>query len=127
MIYYDSTNIGEKVERAFEDKLKKQLRTIPWSVKNQARMHIANNIPPYRSSVDAISKFPETATALGVKLDEEDKIILTAPHGIEDVVNMKVAPTPFFSASKERMQIYEQRVRNKDWQEIWRKVKKERI
>ena len=64
-------------------------------------MHIVNNIPPYSSSVDAISKFPETATALGVKLDEGNNVILTAPHGIHDVVNLRVKPTPFFRASKE--------------------------
>ena len=39
--------------------------------KNQARMHVVNNMLPYSSSVDAISKFPETATALGVTLDEK--------------------------------------------------------
>ena len=102
--------------------MKSFLPTIPWSVKNQARMHIANNVPPYTSSVDAISKFPETATALGVKLDDENNVILTAPHGIEDVVNMKVKPTPFFMESKDRMLIYENRVRKKNWQAVWNKV-----
>lgn len=123
VIYYDPTNIEEEVEREFEEKLKEQLPTMPWSVKNQARMHIVNNIPPYHSAVDAIAKFPETATALGVKLDEADHVILTAPHGIEDVVNMKVAPTPFFSVSKERMIVYEKRMRNKNWKSIWKKIK----
>lgn len=122
VIYYDPTNIDGKVERELEEKLRKLLPMIPWSVKNQARMHIVNNIPPYDSAVDAISKFPETATALGVKLDEEDNIILTAPHGIEDVVNMKVTPTPFFDESTERMMIYEKRVRNKNWKSIWTQV-----
>ena len=65
-------------------------------------MHIVNNIPPYSSAVDAISKFPETATALGVKLDEENNVKLTAPHGIEDVVNMEVKPTLILCESKDR-------------------------
>ena len=46
-------------------------------------MHVVNNMPPYSSSVNAISKFPETATALGVTLDELNNVILTAPCGIE--------------------------------------------
>lgn len=70
VIYYDSINIDEKTEKQYEKALKKILPTIPWSVKNQARMHVANNIPPYCSAVDAISKFPETATALGGRLDD---------------------------------------------------------
>ena len=125
VIYYDSTNIGEEIEKRLEDKLKGLLPTIPWSVKNQARMHLANQIPPYTSAVDAISKFPETATALGVKLDQEDKVVLIAPHGIEDVVNLIIKPTPYFSGSKGKMMIYEKRVRDKNWKATWNKVKKE--
>ena len=73
-------------------------------------MHTVNNDRPYSSSIDAIAKFPETATALGVKLDDKGKIILTAPHGIEDVVNFNIRPTPYFSETEERMEYYHQRV-----------------
>jgi uncharacterized protein len=123
VIYYDSINIDEKTEKQYEVALKKILPTIPWSVKNQARMHVANNIPPYRSAVDAISKFPETATALGVRLDDRGNVQLTAPHGIEDVVNMEVKPTPYFLESKDRMLIFEKRLRDKNWPAIWKRIK----
>ena len=126
LIYFDPINIDKKVEGKHEEVLYEILPSIPWSVKNQARMHIVNNIPPYSSATDAISKFPETATALGVMLDKEDNVILTAPHGIWDVVNMKVTPTPFFCESKERLLIYEKRMRNKNWKSIWPNVKYER-
>jgi hypothetical protein len=96
---------------------------VPWSVKNQARMHVINNIPPYTSSEDAISKFPETATALGVKLDKANNLVLTAPCGIEDVLNLEVKPTPFFTETKELAAIYEQRLMKKKWKAIWHKVK----
>ncbi|MFS0892570.1 nucleotidyltransferase family protein, partial [Peribacillus frigoritolerans] len=78
---------------------------------------------PYSSSVDAISKFPETATALGVKLDENDNVILTAPYGIHDVINLEVKPTPFFKETKERVEIYEDRITKKNWKSTWKKVK----
>ena len=123
VVYYDQINIDEKTEKKFEEELKEILPTIPWSVKNQARMHVGNNIPPYSSAVDAISKFPETATAIGVKLDDGNKLKLTALHGIKDVINMEVRPTPFFKESKDRMLIFEKRVRNKNWQDIWYRVK----
>lgn len=123
VIYYDSTNIDEETEKRYEETLKKLIPKIPWSVKNQARMHVANNSSPYSSAVDAISKFPETATALGVKLDGENNVQLTAPHGISDVVNMKVNPTPYFRESKDRMLIFEKRLRDKNWQAIWNRVK----
>lgn len=122
VIYYDRTTIEKNVEKEHEEVLKRLLPTIPWSVKNQARMHSVNNIPPYSSSVDAISRFPETATALGVKLDEGNNVILTAPHGIDDVVNLKVKPTPYFYEKKEQRKIYDERIRKKNWQAVWNKV-----
>ncbi len=96
VIYFDQLNIDELIEKRLEENLRKVHPDVPWSVKNQARMHISNNIPPYTSSSDAISKFPETATALGVKLDEAENVILTAPCGINDVINLEIKPTPFF-------------------------------
>ena len=88
-------------------------------MKNQARMHVVNNMPPYSSSVDAISKFPETATALGVTLDKQDNVVLTAPHGIEDVLTLQVKPTPHFLETKERTTMYEKRLQKKNWQSKW--------
>lgn len=123
VIYYDAARINEDYEKELEKKLMSILPGIPWSVKNQARMHVINDIPPYTSSEDAISKFPETATALGVKLDKENNLVLTAPCGIEDVLNLEVKPTPFFTETKERAAIYEERMIKKNWKAIWYKVK----
>ncbi len=123
VIYFDRDNKEEITEKRYEDTLKKIIPGIPWSVKNEARMHLANHFPPYSSSVDAISKFPETATAIGVKLDDNDKVILTAPCGIEDVINIEVRPTSFFMGSKDRVVIYEERIRKKNWESIWHKLK----
>ncbi|HDW3054289.1 TPA: nucleotidyltransferase family protein [Bacillus cereus] len=105
VIYYDSLHQDEIYEQSLETKLMNIDATIPWSVKNQARMHVVNNMPPYSSSVNAISKFPETATALGVTLDELNNVILTAPCGIEDVLSLQVRPTAHFLKSKERLHI----------------------
>jgi uncharacterized protein len=123
VIFFDPTNIDELEEKKLEEMLKTFMPFIPWSVKNEARMHIKSNLPPYSSSVDAISKFPETATALGVKLDEKNNVILTAPCGISDVVNLEVKPTHFFTMTKERKEIYENRIAKKNWESIWSNLK----
>lgn len=122
VIYFDASNMCETIDKNLEEKLYSLAPSIPWSVKNQARMHLVNQVPPYRSSEDAISKFPETATALGVKLDEKDKVILTAPHGIQDAINLEIKPTPYFMETKERMAMYEKRIRSKNWGSKWAKV-----
>ncbi|MEH7236860.1 nucleotidyltransferase family protein [Bacillus sp. JJ1562] len=123
VIFFDKVNIDESTEKILEEKLRSLISDIPWSVKNEARMHAVNNIPPYTSAVDAISKFPETATALGVKIDNEDNVILTAPCGIEDVINMELKPTMFFTETKERTAIYEERVIQKNWKSTWPMIK----
>ncbi|MEW4236357.1 hypothetical protein BK784_09970 [Bacillus thuringiensis serovar medellin] len=119
VIYYDSLHQDEIYEQSLETKLMNIDATIPWSVKNQARMHVVNNMPPYSSSVNAISKFPETATALGVTLDELNNVILTAPCGIEDVLTLQVKPTAHFLESKERLHMYKNRFIKKNWQSKW--------
>lgn len=91
-------------------------------MKNEARMHSVNGIPPYTSSVDAIAKFPETATALGVKLDDDHRLILAAPCGVSDVINMLVKPTAYFKENEERRIIYENRIVAKDWQSVWENI-----
>lgn len=123
VIYYDPENLEEQEEKVFEEKLRTLIPEIPWSVKNEARMHIYNNMDPYLSSVDAISKFPETVTALGVKIDETEDLILTAPCGITDVVNMEVRPTAYFKEDNQRVKIYRDRVIYKDWKSTWHKLK----
>ena len=123
VIYFDQTSIDELDEKKLEGKLVSLLPDIPWSVKNEARMHIRNKMSPYFSSVDAISKFPETATALGIKLDETDNVILTAPWGINDVIHFEVRPTPFFTENNERMKMYDERVAKKNWQATWDRIK----
>ncbi len=123
VIYFDKTKIDEDFEKELENKLIKLMPNIPWSVKNEARMHVISNMTPYTSSEDAISKFPETATALGVKLDKDHNLVLTAPYGLDDVINLELKPTPYFTETIERTAIYEERIIKKNWKSIWHKIK----
>ncbi|NIK75691.1 hypothetical protein FHS15_000791 [Paenibacillus castaneae] len=122
-IYFDESNLDEAVEKKLEDQLRSINPSLPWSVKNEARMHLIDHTAPYSSSIDAISKFPETATALGVSLDEQQQIIFTAPCGIDDVISMRVCPTPIFKETEQRMRVYEARVKKKNWIAKWPKIK----
>jgi hypothetical protein len=122
VIYYDDSNLQEEVEKDSEARLRSLNPAIPWSVKNEARMHTVNQLPPYTSAVDAISKFPETATALGLSLDPSGKILLVAPHGIYDVIHVVLRPTPHFTENPSLLPIYEQRVIKKNWQATWKQL-----
>ncbi|MFD0770525.1 nucleotidyltransferase family protein [Bacillus sp. CGMCC 1.60114] len=122
VIYFDAEHIDELEEKKYEQQLLNMSPNVPWSVKNEARMHIINNMPPYSSSINAISKFPETATALGMKLNEKDEIVLATPCGVQDVLNLELRPTPYFEKTEELSKIYEERLLKKKWQEKWSKV-----
>lgn len=119
VVYFDASNTDEMVEKGLEAKLRHLMPDVPWSVKNEARMHEINNFPPFCSSVDAISRFPETVTALGVMLDAEEQVILTAPCGIEDLLRMHVKPSPYYRDHPDRIGIYQQRIMKKNMRAKW--------
>lgn len=124
VVYFDTNNIQKENEKVYEDMLYRVMPGLPWSVKNEARMHLVNeDFEPYLSTVDAISKFPETVTALGVTLGDKDEVILAAPCGLQDVLHMKVRPTDMYTKTEERRNKYRERVKNKNWEATWHKVK----
>lgn len=120
VIYFDSQNINETREKELEQALKEKMSGTPWSVKNQARMHLVNNEAPYISSEDALSRWPEVVTCVAVKLNDNQELELIAPHGISELVNLEVKPSPAFMR---KLGIYEDRIRKKGWQEKWPKLK----
>jgi hypothetical protein len=123
VVYFDPNDTSAVRENQLEEQLRKLLADIPWSVKNQARMHLRNGDEPYTSSSDAISKFPESVTAIGVRLDNEGKLTLTSPCGVEDLINLIVRPTPhFLNHWESRMPLYQGRLAKKNWHQRWNKL-----
>lgn len=122
VIYFDPGDDSEGREKELEDLLTGLHSGIPWSVKNQVRMHHINHNPPYSSARDAMSKFPETATALGLTLSDENGLVLYAPWGVEDAVNGVIRPTPFFREDPDRLRIYRNRLLKKNWKQHWERL-----
>ncbi|WP_194247786.1 nucleotidyltransferase family protein, partial [Streptococcus pneumoniae] len=61
----------------------------------------------YTSSRDAMSKYPERCTAVGLRLNEELDFELYVPYGLEDILNFQVRPTPHFLENEDRMELYQ--------------------
>ncbi|MBH0170063.1 nucleotidyltransferase family protein [Fictibacillus sp. 18YEL24] len=124
VVYFNPEDLKKESEKKYEEMLLGLIPNVPWSVKNEARMHLVNDdFEPYTSTVDAISKFPETVTALGVRLNEQGEVILTAPCGIEDVLSMEVRPTDSYRRTEDRRNKYKERVKKKNWEAVWYKVR----
>lgn len=118
VVFFDETNISEKLEKEIEQKLIDIKPGIKWSVKNQARMHFRNNHLKYSNTEDAISHWPETATAVAARLNVDNKIEILAPYGLIDLFNLIVKPTPNFDVI-----VFQQRVNEKQWEKQWENLK----
>ena len=114
VIHYNNNNLSEEFDLGIEKRLKEIKPDVNWSVKNQARMNIRNAHDPYENCFEAISYWPETATSIAVKLNENDEIECIAPYGLDDLFNLIVKPTPDFN-----LEIYNDRITKKSWKEIW--------
>lgn len=99
-----------------EARLRQMEPSANWSVKNQARMHTQNGDAPYLTAEDAVSRWPETATAVALRLNG-GAIDIIEPHGLDDLFSLVVRLTPAFTGSK--LPIFCQRVREKRWLERW--------
>jgi hypothetical protein len=119
VIYYDPKEADEETERRIESVLQQNTDSSLWSVKNQARMHVRNGDQPYHSSEDAIHHWPETVTAVGIKLENEQSISFISPYGLEDIFEFNVRKSPLFKDPA----YYQTRVNNKNWQALWPKLK----
>jgi hypothetical protein len=121
VVYFDPADTNEPTEKTYEGKLAALMPGVPWSVKNQARMHLKNNDAPYASTAEALCHWCETPTAVGVRLNGE-KLELLAPLGIDDLVNGICRATPFTLQKPGKINDYRERVISKGWQRQWPKL-----
>ncbi|WP_299157256.1 nucleotidyltransferase family protein [uncultured Tenacibaculum sp.] len=117
VIYFDKNKSSKKHDLLIENKLKLIDPILNWSVKNQFRMNIRNGHEPYSNCEKAISFWPETATAIAIRITQKNKIEYIAPYGLEDLFNLMVIPTPKFNLT-----IYNNRIKKKMWSEKWPKL-----
>jgi len=80
-----------------------------WEVVNQA------GLLPGASLAEAIAQWPETATAVAARW-EAGRVALLAPHGWEDLLALRLRPTPAFAGRRE---VIEARAAARGWFARW--------
>ncbi|MDC9580529.1 nucleotidyltransferase family protein [Xenorhabdus sp. PR6a] len=120
VVWFDCEHCSPDHVSYLEDRLRKQLPSLDWSVKNQARMHQRNRDHPYTSTGNALLHWPETATAVAVRLGKEG-LDITAPYGLSDLFELRLRPTPAFE--REKLDSFKQRVTTKQWLERYPRLK----
>lgn len=88
LVYFDPVDLSHDAELVVELRL-----GAGWDVKNQARVHLwyadrfgGEAVAPLTSTTDGISTWPETATCVGVRLEDDDSLTIAAPHGLDDLL-----------------------------------------
>jgi hypothetical protein len=117
VLYFDSERTDPEVDQNLELELELRGPKKRWSVKNQARMHLQNGDEPYVSTLDAIRNWSETATAVAVTLGSAGNVVLAAPHGVDDLLDLVVRPT-----SPDKSAVVTERAAAKRWAKLWPKL-----
>ena len=115
VIHLDPARPDAAGDRAFEAALRAARPALPWSVTNQARMAVRHGHPPYAGIAEAITPWPETATAVAVRL-ASGALQVMAPHGLDDLFALAVRPTPAHCAYAG---VVRARVAAKQWHRRW--------
>lgn len=118
VIYFDPADISEESEKQHDARLGVLMPDVPWSCKNQARMHLKAGLQkPYANTGDGLCHWTETATAVAARVNDAGAIEILAPFGLDDLFDKIVRPTPFFKDG--RMAQYRARLAAKKWQQRW--------
>ncbi|GIP38479.1 hypothetical protein J31TS4_17590 [Paenibacillus sp. J31TS4] len=118
VVYYDPERTDPAEEKKWEARLSERRPDVPWSVKNQARMHERNGDEPYHSAQDGIARFPELPTSVAVRLQGE-RLELLAPWGVEELWELIVRPIPPIRDRADKLAVYRSRIAQKNWKARW--------
>lgn len=116
-IYFCQADCSEQRDRTLEQQLLAQTG-LPWSVKNQARMHLRNQDRPYHSTADAMSYWVEIETAVGARLADDGALQMIAPFGLQALFDLTITLNP----KKHKVQDFQQRIVEKNWLQLWPKL-----
>jgi|SRR5471030_267904 len=117
VIYFDAQDISVQSEKEAEQRLS-TLAELPWSVKNQAKMHLLHDHAPYSSSSESMSYWVETETVIGATLNHLGQVELVAPLGSAALFEFSITANPRHGDPNVMLE----RARSKGWLTQWPKL-----
>jgi hypothetical protein len=99
IVYFEPRDLSGGTEALHATRIREAFPHLPVriDVKNEARVHLwyaakfGYAIAPYTSTIDAITTFPTTATAIGLQ-KAPNGLTLNAPYGVDDLLRAIVRP-----------------------------------
>lgn len=126
---FDAKDLDPAADAALQARLELAMPGLRWEVTNQAAVHtwfeqcFGHPVEPLVSLEDAVASWPEYATSVGISLDRHGDIRIIAPHGLQDLFEMRVRRNP----ARVDVDTYRQRILQKRYAQRWPEVTVESI
>jgi len=120
-VVYWADSEAPDASRAHEARLRAHRPDLDWEVTNQATIHLWHrrvqglSSPPHQSVAEGLATWPETATAVGVRLTPEGAIDVLAPLGLVDLFALRLRHNP----AQAGLDVFWQRIEAKQWLRRW--------
>lgn len=124
VIFYDENEQARPLAWQLADQLKNYFLDIIWDVTNQAFVHEwyrsdqNKRIEPLTSVEQPLSLWPETATALALRLQDDNALELITPFGLIDLFELKLRWNPNLVSYA----VFDQRILSKHFLQKWPKL-----
>lgn len=124
VIYYDADEKNQEIKQYIEEKLTQLFPHYTWDVVNQAQVHTwyrtdtGENIAPLTSISYALSLWPETATAIAVRLVDQHNLQVIAPFGLNDLIELQLRWNPRLVSHA----VFKHRFESKGFLKRWSKL-----
>jgi uncharacterized protein len=93
VVWFDPTDLSAEREDDVERHLREREAALDWDAKNQARVHLwyparfGGPTRPLTSATDGVATWPETATAIAVRLRADGALDIAAPLALDDLLD----------------------------------------
>jgi uncharacterized protein len=119
--FFDPSDPSPEREHQVEEALLAELPGVPWEATNQASVHVwfpekfGYEVKPFRTTAEAVATWPETATSVGLRLEEDDDLVIVAPLDLDDLLGLVHRINP----ARVSIEEYERRLTTKRIAERW--------
>lgn len=121
VIYCDATEMDQHSQKQLQHNLERLFPQQQWDVVNQALVHTwyrgenGKRIQPLTSVEHALSLWPDTATAIAVRVNASGELELIAPFGLQDLFELKLR----WNSALVSYATFKKRVDSKQWLQQW--------
>lgn len=123
--FFDPSRLLAGHERELQRAITRRAPDMSWEVTNQAALHLwypqvfGIHLEALTCSADAVAMWPETATAVAVRLLHDGSLQVVAPYGLDDLFNLVCRRNPAIVTREQ----FQRRVQNKQIAKRWPRVR----